>query len=195
MMPCRSDDSEACGAPDRPSSAKPMPAIPGMAPALEVDTWLNTPAPLSLAGLRGRVVVLHVFQMLCPGCVSHGLPQARLMYDAFPDSDVAIIGLHSVFEHHQVMTAEALRVFVHEYRLAFPIGIDMASGQGAVPRTMAAYGLRGTPSLVLIDRLGRVRLSHFGQLDDMRAGGMIGQLAAEPRPTQPHQGASPPLLR
>lgn len=161
-----------------------MTTIAPMAPPLQVSSWLNTAVPLCLENLRGRVVVLHAFQMLCPGCVSHGLPQARLIGEVFPGSDVVVIGLHTVFEHHQVMTPDALRVFVHEYKLAFPIGIDVASGRGGVPLTMAAYGLRGTPSLVLIDRLGRLRLNHFGRLDDMRAGALIGQLVAERVPTQ-----------
>ena len=45
------------------------------APPLQVSHWFNTPGPLSLEALRDRVVALHAFQMLCPGCVAHGLPQ------------------------------------------------------------------------------------------------------------------------
>jgi hypothetical protein len=45
---------------------------------------------------------------------------------------------------------------------------------------MQAYALRGTPSVVLIDRHGRLRLSHFGPADDLQVGVMIGQLIAEP---------------
>ena len=150
------------------------------APELEVSEWLNSAAPITLAGLRGRVIALHTFQMLCPGCISHGLPQAKRIRETFAEADVAVIGLHTVFEHHAVMTADALRVFVHEYRLTFPIGIDQANSDGPVPRTMQKYALRGTPSLVLIDRLGRLRLSHFGQIEDLQLGAAIGQLLAEP---------------
>jgi hypothetical protein len=46
------------------------------APELQVSHWLNADSPITLARLRGRVVVVHAFQMLCPSCVSHGLPQA-----------------------------------------------------------------------------------------------------------------------
>jgi peroxiredoxin len=154
-----------------------------LAPELQISQWLNTPAPISLSQLRGRVVVLHAFQVLCPGCVAHGLPQATLIRETFSESDVAVIGLHTVFEHHTVMNADALRAFVHEYRLSFPIGIDMSAERGGIPKTMSAYGLRGTPSLVLIDRDGAVRLNHFGRIDDMRVGALIGQLvAASERP-------------
>jgi Redoxin len=150
-----------------------------IAPELQISQWLNTPAPISLRQLRGRVVVLHAFQMLCPACVSHGLPQATLIGETFPETEVAVIGLHTVFEHHAVMNADALRAFIHEYRLSFPIGIDMPAERGGIPKTMSAYGLRGTPSLVLIDREGAVRLNHFGRLDDMRLGAIIGQLVAQ----------------
>lgn len=148
------------------------------APPLEIGEWINTPGPLSLSAMRGRVVILHAFQMLCPGCVSHGLPQASKVREIFAEDDVVVIGLHTVFEHHDVMGANALRAFVHEYRLTFPIGIDKR-GSGRIPLTMQAYALQGTPSLVLIDRLGRVRLNHVGRIEDMALGMLIGQLSAE----------------
>lgn len=51
-------------------------AIHQPAPAWEVECWLNTDQPLSVEALRGKVIVVEAFQMLCPGCVLHGLPQA-----------------------------------------------------------------------------------------------------------------------
>lgn len=149
------------------------------APSLAVSQWFNTPCPLDLAALRGRVVVLHAFQMLCPGCVSHGLPQAQAVHDHFSELGVTVIGLHTVFEHHEAMTPTALKAFIHEYRLRFPIGVDRSSETGPIPRTMQAYRLRGTPSLVVIDRAGRIRQSAFGHVDDLRLGALLGSLLAE----------------
>ena len=89
------------------------------APELTVSGWLNTAEPMSLAGLRGQIVLLEAFQMLCPGCVSHSLPQARRIAEHFTAHGVTVIGLHSVFEHHQAQgSREALAAFVHEYRIA-----------------------------------------------------------------------------
>jgi len=157
-----------------------------LAPALQVTQWLNTSEPISQEGLRGRIVVLHAFQMLCPGCVSQGIPQASRIRAAFPAHELVVIGLHTVFEHHAVMNAEALQVFVHEYGLSFPIGIDQPSAHGHVPLTMQAYGLRGTPSLIVLDREGRIRLNHFGHMDDLRLGALLGRLIGErPAPAQP----------
>jgi len=151
-----------------------------MAPPWEVDTWLNTDAPLSLQDLRGMVVVVHAFQMLCPGCVSHGIPQARAIHQAFPPGRLQVVGLHTVFEHHAAMGEIALRAFLHEYRIRFPVGIDRADPRGnPIPVTMQAWHMQGTPTLVLLDHEGRIRLHHFGQLDDLRVGAIIGQLLAE----------------
>lgn len=144
-------------------------------PPLQVSQWFNSAQPLSL---RGRIVALHTFQMLCPGCVSHGLPQAQRIHRLFPPERVAVIGLHTVFEHHEVMGPQALRVFLDEYRITFPVGIDQAARDSAIPLTMQAYGLRGTPSLLLFDQLGQLQLSHFGQIDDLQLGAVIGQLLA-----------------
>ncbi len=149
------------------------------APELEIATWLNTPVPLSLAGLRGRVVVLHTFQMLCPGCVLHGVPQAQRIHDLFAHDEVQVIGVHTVFEHHEAMREASLKAFLHEFRVTFPVGIDRHAENEATPLTMARYALRGTPSLVLIDRAGRIRAQQFGQVDDMAVGAQIAQLVAQ----------------
>ena len=149
------------------------------APEIEADAWLNTSTPLSLRGLRRRVIALHAFQMLCPGCVAHGLPQARTIERVFAGEDVQVVGLHSVFEHHDVMGRRALEAFVHQYGLRFPIAIDRPAAQGSIPMTMLAYALQGTPSLVLIDRAGRIRLSELGHVDDMSVGAAIGKLLTE----------------
>lgn len=157
---------------------------------LRVSRWFNTTEPIALEALRGRAVAIHAFQMLCPACVAHGLPQAARLRETFPEDQLAVIGLHTVFEHHAVMGAEALQAFIHEYRLGFPIGIDEPDPHHPVPRTMAAWGLQGTPSLVVFDRQGRLRLKHFGHLDDTALGAMVGQLLAAPyAPEDPPAGS------
>jgi peroxiredoxin len=161
-----------------------------VAPEWEVSTWFNTKTPLRLGDLRGRVVVLHTFQMLCPGCVYHGLPQAQRVHEAFRKKDVAVVGLHTVFEHHEAMTPTALAAFVHEFRLTFPIGVDVPGEPLGVPKTMAAYGFRGTPSLVLIDRQGFIRKHSFGREDDLMLGAEIATLIHAPLAIEPTQAAA-----
>lgn len=148
-----------------------------IAPELQVTRWFNVSGePPTLENLRGKVVVLHAFQMLCPGCVNGGLPQAQKIAALFPSEEVAVLGIHTVFEHHAAMTDVSLAAFIHEYRLKFPIAVDQPGDDGPLPRTMAAYGMRGTPTLILIDRQGRIRRHAFGAEDDMRVGAEIAML-------------------
>ena len=151
------------------------------APPWTTREWFNTGEVMHLAGLRGSVVVLHAFQMLCPACVHHGLPQAQRIHATFAESGVVVIGLHTVFEHHAAMTPVSLQAFLHEYRIRFPVGVDAPSTdpREPIPLTMQAYGMQGTPSLVLIDRNGHLRQHAFGAVEDLALGAAIATLIAE----------------
>ena len=155
---------------------------PGQAaPEWTTCAWFNTGDALQLTDLRGKVVVLHAFQMLCPGCVQHGLPQAQRIHSIFAAKGVAVIGLHTVFEHHAAMTPVSLQAFLHEYRITFPVGVDAPSADARqpIPVTMQAYGMQGTPSLMLIDRNGQLRQHAFGAVDDLALGAAIAALVIE----------------
>lgn len=157
---------------------------PVEAPEWQLSEWIGGEGGPSLADLRGRVVVLHAFQMLCPGCILHGVPQTTKLHAFFDPEDVAVIGLHSVFENHHAMAPPALRVFLSEFRVKFPVAVDRHEEGKALPLTMRAYAMRGTPSLLLIDRSGRLRAHVFGQVEDLALGAAIQQLIDEPYPKQ-----------
>ena len=117
------------------------------------------------------MVVACAFQMLCPGCVAHAIPQMKAVHELFGPQGVVVVGLHTVFEHHEAMTVTALRAFMHEYRIRFPVGVDRpAEDGGPIPHTMAAYRMQGTPTLLLIDRAGQLRRQIFGHVPDLRLG-------------------------
>jgi len=156
------------------------------APELAVTRWFNTDDNPTLAALKGEVIVIEAFQMLCPGCVSHGIPQAQRIQQTFGD-DLTLLGLHTVFEHHDAMTPVSLEAFLHEYRITFPVGVDAHTAGEPTPVTMARYRLRGTPSLLVIDRAGNLRANAFGQVDDLSLGAALARLIDHPRP-QPETG-------
>ena len=156
-----------------------MTALLAMAPDLQVQTWFNSERPLSLAGLRDRVVVLVAFQVLCPKSIAVGIPQAQRIFDTFAPSDVAVIGLHATFEHHEAYSTPMIKSFIQEYRLKFPIALDQPNPSGPIPLTMEHYKMRGTPSLVLIDRQGLIRKHAFGPVEDLRIGAEIGALTQQ----------------
>ncbi|MGO9514002.1 MAG: peroxiredoxin family protein [Steroidobacteraceae bacterium] len=151
------------------------------APELSVHTWFNTDRPLHLSALRGRVVVLVAFQVLCLNSSAYGIPQARRIHETFEPNDVAVIGLHTTFEHHEAYSSALLKAFIHENRVKFPIALDTPNAAGPIPHTMERYKMSGTPSLVLIDRDGLIRKHAFGAADDLRIGAEIGALTQESR--------------
>ncbi|HEU4775023.1 MAG TPA: TlpA family protein disulfide reductase [Lysobacter sp.] len=161
-----------------------------IAPPWSVSRWFNGDG-LSLESLRGRPVFLHAFQMLCPACVQHAVPQSLKVAEAFSGTDLAVVGLHTVFEHHHAMGPEALAVYLHENRIGYPVGVDAHRDGDPVPLTMRAYAMQGTPTLCLVDRGGRLRLQHFGLLDDLRLGARIASLLAEPAPRLDLPGGAP----
>jgi thiol-disulfide isomerase/thioredoxin len=169
-----------------------MTTTPSLAPSWRTTAWLNTPAPLTLEQLRGRVVLLHAFQMLCPGCVARGIPQAQRVAELFAGAPLVVVGLHTVFEHHDGMKVESLRAFLHEYRVRFPVGVDAPDPHGeAIPQTMRTYGMRGTPTTVLIDAQGRLRRQVFGIHDDLLLGAELQTLLLEAAATADDRGSAP----
>ena len=85
---------------------------PETPPELVTAQWFNAPEPLSLKKLKGKVVVLVAFQMLCPGSLRHSLPQAGRIARAFSTDEVAVVGLHMVFENHADMSPSQLEPFL-----------------------------------------------------------------------------------
>ncbi|MCK9516505.1 MAG: TlpA disulfide reductase family protein [Ottowia sp.] len=153
------------------------------APELQVSQWFNASEPIALGDLRGKVVMLYAFQMLCPACVKVATPQAQEADRRFAGEDLAVIGLHTVFEHHAAQQPSVLAAYIHENRLRFPIGVDEPGGdKSSIPKTMRRYALEGTPSTVLIDRAGRIRLRELGAMPDLALGVALGRLLAEPTP-------------
>ena len=164
------------------------PTLPRPAPEWSTTQWFGSD-PLDLRSLRGRVVVLEAFQMLCPACVSHGLPQTTRLTRTF-GADLAVVGLHTVLEHHEAMTPTSLAAFLSEYRIPFPVGVDAHRDDDPTPVTFARYGMRGTPTTVLIDRDGNLRAHHFGAVEDMRLAAGVTRLLGESA-----TGHEPALLR
>lgn len=150
-----------------------------IAPEIDVVRWFNTSESPTLDRLRGRVVVLYAFQMLCRGCVLAATPLAQRVHERFAGDDVTVLGLHTVFEHHDAMTPVSLAAYLHEFGLTLPIGVDRPTDTG-MPATMSRYGMRGTPTWVLIDRDGVVRAHAFGAVDELMLGATVAELRGIP---------------
>jgi thiol-disulfide isomerase/thioredoxin len=165
------------------------------APPLLARHWLNSgERPLALEQLRGRVVVLQAFQMLCPACILHALPQAARIQAAFEPNEVVVLGVHARFEHDDPTPTRALTSFLYEYGVDMPVAVDVASLGGRTPTVTEAYGFAGTPSMVLIDREGLLRAHVLGRPSDLLVGASIATLLAE-EPVRPVVRTRPRLVK
>ncbi len=146
------------------------------APSLEIQEWINTNEDITLEKLKGKIVIIYAFQMLCPGCVQHSIPQSKRLYEKFKNEDVVILGLHTVFEHKEAMNPNSLKIFMNEYKVLFPVGIDLPLANDFLPATMKKYDMQGTPTLLAIDHEGKLRMKAFGFVEDLELGLLIGGL-------------------
>lgn len=147
-------------------------------PELSVAQVFNAPEAPTLKQLKGKVIVLLGFQMQCPGSLRHALPQAERLSRAFSSDEVAVLGLHMVFENHNDMSPSMLEPFIKTENITIPVLVDAPNGSG-VPKTMAAYTMQGTPTLLVFDRQGRLRRHYLGAVDDVRLGAEIMALCLE----------------
>jgi peroxiredoxin len=200
--------------------------IGNKAPDLSVSEWVQG-RPTNINNESGNVVLVEVFQVNCPGCFTHGIPQAIDMYRKYRDSDLRVLGVATAFEDYDKNTIENLRLLLTtgeligepvrvlgqygqllpgnklSYKIPFPVGMDVLLKIGPVTRekiidfieanipefrsylekdkqstysqvqqylqqkqfsakTFEEYGLRGTPSAILVDKKGILRQTFFG---------------------------------
>jgi peroxiredoxin len=154
-----------------PSQAlpKPQPEERGVAegselidtkpPEWEIDEWIGS-APVSLASLRGKVVLVRWFAGSgCPYC-SATAPALNRLYQDFARRGLVVIGLY----HHKApgkLDLAAVRELAREYGFEFPVGIDRDW------RTLREWWLDGhergfTSVSFLLDRRGIIRQVHPG---------------------------------
>lgn len=145
----------------------------GAAPEIAgVQQWHNSP-PLTLAGLRGKVVLVDFWTYACINCV-RTLPHVRAWHETYGPQGLVVIGVHTPefpYERDARNVAGALRRF----GLAYPVAQDNRYA------TWTAFGNRYWPALYLIDRQGRIRYRHAGEGAYAETGQAIRQLLAEPR--------------
>jgi cytochrome c biogenesis protein CcdA/thiol-disulfide isomerase/thioredoxin len=145
-----------------PSGGTAADALPdyGSAPEFrEIERWLNTPGdrPFSIAGLRGKVVLVDFWTYSCINCL-RTLPHLRALYAAYHSHGLEIVGVHTpefAFEH----VLSNVRGATRDLRVTWPVALDNSYG------TWNAYSNEYWPAEYLIDRAGQVRHVQFGEGD------------------------------
>jgi cytochrome c biogenesis protein CcmG/thiol:disulfide interchange protein DsbE len=137
-------------------------------PALAFNMTTFDGQPLSLEGLRGKVVVLNFWASWCnPACYEEA-PVLERGWRAWRDRGVMVVGVDIQD------TVEAAERFMRQFSLTFPNARDLSG------RVSIDYGVYGVPETFFIDRQGRIRAKHVGAVTDEVFRAKIEPLLAEP---------------
>jgi thiol-disulfide isomerase/thioredoxin len=158
--------------------------------------WFNTDRPLTLAGLRGKIVLLDFWTYCCINCM-HVLPELKMLEAKYADQ-LVVIGVHSA-KFPNEGESDNIRQAILRYEIEHPVVNDREF------RIWRQYGPRSWPTLVVIDPQGYVvggisGEGHYETLDhviselviDHRARGTLNE---EPLPLTLEKARFPtPLL-
>lgn len=127
-----------------------------------ITQWLNNPngagkesKPLSIAGLRGKVVLIDFWTYTCINCI-RTLPHVTAWYDKYNQDGFVVIGVHTpefAFEHETNNVLSAIKMFNIHYPVAQDNNYD----------TWNAFNNEYWPAEYLIDGQGNVRRTEFGE--------------------------------
>lgn len=141
--------SSATAAPlDRPG--RPAPELAG------IEAWINS-EPLSLAKLRGQVVLVDFWTYDCGNCINT-LPHLRAWHERYRARGLTVIGVHTPEFAHERDPAN-VRAAVARLKVPYAVAHD------ARHATWNAWGVWAWPTLYLVDRQGRIVFRHIGEGD------------------------------
>lgn len=170
LSAARGSDAEGAdlGLPD----AGPAPELRGIS-----ATFNDGGEPLTLASLRGRVVLLDFWTYSCINCL-RTIPHLESLYERYRDDGLTVLGVHTpefAFEADPGNVGDAVR----DLGITYPVALDPDF------MTWDAYGNRYWPTTYLIDRRGHVRDLHIGEGDEERTETLVrralGVAAESPR--------------
>jgi thiol-disulfide isomerase/thioredoxin len=148
-LPSRSEETAKPGNAIQVADAKP--AAPEFA---GLGNWFNSP-PLTLSGLRGKVVLVDFWTYGCVNCVNT-LPHVTQLYSKYKDRGLVIVGIHTPefpFEH----SASNVQAALKRHGITYPVAQDNNSA------TWNAWRNQYWPAQYIVDRSGHIVYSHAGE--------------------------------
>lgn len=140
--------SSTNGLQDALENPYPAPEIAG------IQNWLNS-NPLTIASLKGKVVLIDFWTYSCVNC-TRTLPHIIKWDETYRDKGLAIIGIHAPeFEFEK--NAENVQNALKAHNIKYPVALDNKLD------TWTNFQNRYWPAHYLIDKSGRVVYTHFGE--------------------------------
>jgi thiol-disulfide isomerase/thioredoxin len=158
------------GANAAPATATTRDTAAAFAPGFTgIDHWINSP-PLTMAQLRGKVVLVEFWTYSCINCI-HVMPYVKQWHKAYHDQGLVVVGVHTP-EYDEEKATDKVRDAVKRF------GIEYAVAQDNGYATWNAYSNQFWPAVYLIDKSGRVVYRHYGEGDYAATEARIRQLLA-----------------
>lgn len=160
-----------------PTNAARLPVFSHAPTLAGLSGWLNTNGrALSLEGLQGQVTLVHFWTLGCANCL-RTLPTVTAWYEQYKAAGLVVLGIHTpefAYEHDPKNVAQALR----QHGITYPVAQDNDFA------TWQAFGNQYWPTLYLVDALGQVRYTHFGEGQYAETQSAIELLLKEAQATQ-----------
>lgn len=132
--------------------------------------WLNS-KPLTVDGLRGKVVLINFWTYTCINWLRQ-LPYVRAWAEKYKDQGLVVIGIHTPeFEFEK--NIDNVRRASTEMKIDYPITVDNDY------EVWRAFGNHYWPALYFIDTQGRIRHHRFGEGEYEQSEKVIQQLLSE----------------
>jgi cytochrome c biogenesis protein CcdA/thiol-disulfide isomerase/thioredoxin len=120
-----------------------------------INKWLNTDKPLTLASLKGKVVLVDFWTYTCINCI-RTLPHLTAWYEKYKNQGFVVVGVHTPefeFEKNTNNVKDAIKRF----NIGYPVAQDNDYA------TWNAFNNQYWPAEYLIDANGNIRHTHFGE--------------------------------
>ncbi len=136
-------------------------------------TWINSP-PLTMNGLRGKVVMIDFWDYTCINCI-RTFPENKKLWDRYRQEGFVLIGVDDA-EFSSAVPVDRAREAVKRFDLPYPIVVDDQY------QIWNAYKNSFWPNVFLIDANGYIRYNHPGEGDDNEIERAIQSLLKEAHP-------------
>lgn len=133
-----------------------------------ISHWLNTDKPISIADLKGKVVLVDFWTYSCINCI-RTLPYVTKWYDTYKDNGLVVIGVHTP-EFTAEKVTENVQQAIDQFKIHYPVAQDNDY------RTWNAYRSDSWPAEYIIDKTGKLVHVHVGEGDYVQTENLIRQL-------------------
>ncbi|MEZ2147261.1 thioredoxin family protein [Bradyrhizobium sp. DN5] len=132
-----------------------------------INNWFNS-KPLSMADLRGKVVLVDFWTYGCVNCVNT-LPHVTDLYAKYKDKGLVVVGVHTP-EFPFERSASNLQAALKRHGITYPVAQDNDS------KTWNAYRNRYWPAQYIIDQTGKIVFQHEGEGSYDQIDGTVARL-------------------